>query len=383
MKSLILTLLYLAKDTIHRWMTRISSPLARVLVVFFLSLCALAALGGYVISAKAVRNSIIERGGNIVVTILSLDEGNTFFLPPQEFIEQEFHADSYLFSNAGMATLPDGKAVRLLLCDFSRLQTVMPFLGSASMPTLVQDGDKINLPQGPSEAQLGNRLGRMDIQVRTLPPKHPLGRILDGGAIIVQKEFLDHMQVSATFGQRTLAICTRDLESSAPVRRVESFLRTLQRLEGVYGQIISALPLLQELDLVLGKQTQCRIAFCLGISGIVGILLTALAGMEYRQNEYIYTLMKSFGIHPLLLVFSFIVENLLIVGASFAGALAVFMYFQRVIVKDILKMGNNTLSLLEIRPEIELICYTLLGCVLVSSIPIFVAANREIGRVLK
>ena len=52
MKSLILTRLYLLKDTLHRWCSRISSPLARVLVVFFLTLAALSGMGSYAISAK-------------------------------------------------------------------------------------------------------------------------------------------------------------------------------------------------------------------------------------------------------------------------------------------------------------------------------------------
>ena len=93
--------------------------------------------------------------------------------------------------------------------------------------------------------------------------------------------------------------------------------------------------------------------------------------------------MKSFGIHPLLLVGAFIVENLLIVSASFLAAIATFMYFQRIIITQVLKLGDYSLSLSEIMPEIYLISYTLLGCVLISSLPIFVAANREIGRVLK
>ena len=41
MKSLILISLYLFKDTLHRWKERPASPLSRVLVAFFLSLCAL------------------------------------------------------------------------------------------------------------------------------------------------------------------------------------------------------------------------------------------------------------------------------------------------------------------------------------------------------
>ena len=93
--------------------------------------------------------------------------------------------------------------------------------------------------------------------------------------------------------------------------------------------------------------------------------------------------MKSFGIRPILLVGAFIGENIIIVAASFAAALAAFFYFQELIVSEILKLGNYTLTVQEILPEIHLICYTLLGCILMSAIPITAAANRDIGRVLK
>ena len=149
------------------------------------------------------------------------------------------------------------------------------------------------------------------------------------------------------------------------------------------GSISSAAALLEEMDIILGNQTQCRATFCLGIVAIVGILLTALAGMEYRQNEFIYTLMKSFGINPILLVGTFIVENLILVALSFAAAIVTFMYSQRIIVAQFFKMGRYSLTLEEIMPEIQLISITLLFCVFISSIPITVAANRQIGRVLK
>ena len=83
MISGILTLLYLAKDTVHRWFTRISSPLARVLVVYFLTLCALASLGSYVISTKIVRDKIIERGGDMVAATISGRSDAYFYLPRQ------------------------------------------------------------------------------------------------------------------------------------------------------------------------------------------------------------------------------------------------------------------------------------------------------------
>ena len=58
------------------------------------------------------------------------------------------------------------------------------------------------------------------------------------------------------------------------------------------------------------------------------------------------------------------------------------MKAQRVIVAQF-KLGQYSLSIEEIMPEIQLISATLLLCVLVSAIPITVAANRQIGRVLK
>ncbi|MBQ8899949.1 MAG: hypothetical protein IJY72_03255, partial [Akkermansia sp.] len=209
-----------------------------------------------------------------------------------------------------------------------------------------------------------------------------LMRMIGSSGLIMQPENLPS-NFNTTSASQQLIIRVRELNSSEDIHRVEQYLQNLIRLDGRHANIISASRLLSEMDIVLSKQTQCRVAFCVGISAIVGILLTALAGMEYRQNEYIYTLMKSFGIRPILLVGAFIVENIVIVGASFAGALASFMYFQEIIVTQILKLGHYTLTLQEIQPEIELICYTLLGCILISSIPISVAANRDIGRVLK
>ena len=175
----------------------------------------------------------------------------------------------------------------------------------------------------------------------------------------------------------------KELENAESLNKVCRYLDRLKKYEKMEGSVSSAAALLEEMDIILGNQTQCRAAFCLGIVAIVGILLTALAGMEYRQNEFIYTLMKSFGINPILLVGTFIVENLILIAASFAAAIVTFMYSQKIIVAQFFKMDRYSLTLEEIMPEIQLISITLLFCVFISSIPIMVAANRQIGRVLK
>lgn len=380
MKSLILTVLYLAKDTIHRWFTRLSSPLARILVVYFLSLCALSALGSYAISTKIVRDKILEQGGDLVYVTMGNSPDEPSSLPTEQEISDILDADSYALTLISQANVPGRKTIPVYTYEFSRSRQIMPLLATNGGPTLLE-GESATLPAGPNSATTTHRT-QYDIFVRKLPDQHLLLRMMNSDGIIVQP---DHIPDEMNRGGGTLMLVAkvRQMDSVESILRVERYFRNYMKLEGKHGSVISAAAIFGEMDLVLSKQTQCRLAFCVGISCIVGILLTALAGMEYRQNEYIYTLMKSFGIHPLLLVGAFITENILIVGASFAGAIATFMYFQRLIVTQILKLGSYSLTLEEIMPEIHLIAYTLLGCILISSLPIFAAANREIGRVLK
>ncbi len=382
MKSLILTVLYLAKDTLHRWMARLSSPLARVLVVFFLSLCALCALGGYVLAAKIVRDKIVRQGGDLVSVTLFSSGGEPCSLPMEKEISHALDADSCAVDVVGYARTGKGGTVPIISYDFERSASFFPLMARSGAPTLLEGKKGDGLPPGPSSVTISGV--QQDVVVRHLPENHLLQRLFDRGALLVQPEQLPELlQDSRSPSMQQLILRVRNLDNAASVKRVEKYFHTLLRLEGVRGNVLSASRLLEEMDTLLSGQQRCRLAICLGITSIVGILLTALAGMEYRQNEYIYTLMKSFGIHPILLVGSFVVENTLIVGFSFALAIGTFMTFQEEAVSRLLRLGNYPLTLTEILPDIRIIAVTLLGCVLLSSLPILAAAHRDIGRVLK
>lgn len=384
MISLILTILYLAKDTVHRWFTRASSPLARVLVVFFLSLCALCFLGSYVISAKAIRDKIRSRGGDLVAAFFILpNKSTTAYLPTQAETKSMLGADSLIIIPAGNAKLQDNRYVPVVTYDFRRAAQFMPLLAPGGGPTLLCPAERAPYPQGPIDVEIPGYPQSFTAMVRHLPADHLLMRLQQTGALLVQPEQLAQLsRFSLNTRYLRMILQVDDLQGAESLHKVTRFLSRLQKYERVEGSVSSAADLLEEMDIILGNQNQCRATFCLGIVFIVGVLLTALAGMEYRQNEFIYTLMKSFGITPILLVGSFIMENLVLVSASFAAAIYVFMKAQSIIVAQF-KLGQYSLSLQEIMPEIQLISATLLLCVLVSSIPIIVAANRQIGRVLK
>ena len=128
---------------------------------------------------------------------------------------------------------------------------------------------------------------------------------------------------------------------------------------------------------------ECRTGFSIGIAVIVGILLIALASMEFRQNEYVYTLMKSFGVRPALLVLTFIVENIFLIGISYAGAVWAFMKTQKIVLGEFFKLGDAVLTYADIRQDLWLLGVSLLICVLLSSVPVAFSAYRPIGKVLK
>ncbi len=383
MKSLILTILYLVKDTVNRWFTRLSSPVARVLVVFFLTLCALCFLGTYVISAKVLRDRIRTQGGDLVQMTMNNSPGRSMSLPAGHELDELLGVDSLALRSVAYASNELGKGVPVYTFDFSRMGQMLPLMAPSGMPTLFA-GERSPLSPGPSSVSIAGQ--RVDVFVRRLPEGHMLGQLFGkGDALVVQPDSYIVAEASrrASPGAQLLLLRVRNTDSSEGIRRAVEYCENYRKLEGAHGYVSSALQLLKEMDIILSNQVQCRFAFCIGIACIVGILLTALAGMEYRQNEYIYTLMKSFGIHPILLVGTFIMENLVLVGASFVAAVWVFMQFQRIIVRQFFKMGNYSLNLQEIAPELQLVALSLLGCVLVSSLPIIFAANRDIGRVLK
>lgn len=379
MKSLILTSLYLLKDTLHRWCSRISSPLARVLVVFFLTLAALSGMGSYAISAKILIDKISTNGGDtVVVSTFSSAEQPTIFPNAQE-LQEQLGTESISLYSISTCSDENGSSIPVYTYDFQRAGQIMPLVNENGTPTILTN-EKYQFHERPYTLTLNRE--KIQAVSKKLPKGHLLNRIIGSRGLIIHPDQLPAGK-TVTDGSPILVARVNNPESADDARKVIKYFTDYIRLEGKNSNIISAVEIFDDLQLALEKQQQCRIAFCLGISVIVGILLTALAGIEYRQNEYIYTLMKSFGIHPNLLVGAFIMENILLVIGSAAAALYVFMESQQYIVTNLLRLGNYHIELAEIMTEIRLIAITLGICIFISAIPVYIAAHRQIGKVLK
>lgn len=379
MKSLILTSLYLLKDTLHRWCSRISSPLARVLVVFFLTLAALSGMGSYAISAKILIDKISTNGGDtVVVSSFSTKEQPTVF-PNDKELSELLGTESFSLHSLGSCTDENGSSIPIYTYDFQRAGQIMPLVNENGVPTILINA-KHHFYERPHTVTLNRE--KIYAVSKKIPEGHLLNRIIGTKGLIIHPDQLP-MGKSLADASPILVVRINNPESAEDARDVIKYFTNYTRLEGKSPNIISAVDIFDDLQTALEKQHQCRIAFCLGISVIVGILLTALAGIEYRQNEYIYTLMKSFGIHPNLLVGAFIMENFVLVIGSAAAALYVFMESQQFIITNLLRLGNYHIAMPEIMTEIRLIAITLGICIFISAIPVYIAAHRQIGKVLK
>lgn len=379
MKSLILTSLYLAKDTVYRWKERPSSPLSRLLVVFFLSLCSLSFLSNYILTTKTVQDDIRRSGGDLVFFHETVDGSKTSQMGAicgdlAKFVDVDIITLRDVFvrgtiENTNVAIVEYGDESLKGLKDLPLEK--FPYLG-----ILPQESP---IPEGPSVLSVEGY--HYDLVVKKLSEDHPLLKHeASRGLVLVPEGTTEALQSSMYL--RKYIIKLKEM-TYANVAFVDSILKNLCKLEGMTPRVFSAEPLLKKLDLVMSNQQECRAGFSIGIAVIVGILLTALASMEFRQNEYVYTLMKSFGVRPILLVLTFIAENIVLVGASFVIAVVFFIKAQEIIMGELFKMPGLALRVGDLRADLMLLGFSLLICVLVSSIPIVLSAYREIGRVLK
>ncbi|MBR5887098.1 MAG: hypothetical protein IKZ07_02705 [Akkermansia sp.] len=364
---------YLARDTAYRWVTRMSSPLARLAVVFFLSLCGLVFLSNYVLSIKLLRKRIHRSGADLIVATEYMSSRNIHqygrgLLPykPDEYELYSFN-EPYSGATIGKQHYP--------------VVEYMP--DSMSLFPATRRNSFYLLPSKRTE-QVGPAIVNLEgfsLEVVTIPEKKArlLRRIYQDGAVFVPYGSLSHVWDDGYTRRNILRIKSPTVEN---VKKHEEILRQLARLDKRRMSILSSGKLLEELNEMLGSQYTVRVGVTLGISAIICLLLTCISSLEFRQNRYVYALIGSFGINRFLLFLSFIIENTILVALGFAGALATIWGVRDYITEVLYKSPDITLSLIELEADIRTFCLAFGICILVSSVPIGIAAMRPIGKVL-
>jgi hypothetical protein len=332
-----------------------------------------------------VVDEIRRQGGDLIV-MTEMEDGTT---PSKvemirEGLEELCDAQLLILNDVGQGNV-EGQKMPIVEYNYNTLGALKD-LPLEEFPYLVLMGKDSHSATGPVTMKIGLRdedSYYYRLVCRRMPEDSILSRIYSRGVVLVPEgaSGTQNSTNQMTTNRRFLIrVAKMNYES---VHMVQQTLSNLSRLDGSFASVIGSAHSLEKLDIILGNQAECRAGFSIGIAVIVGILLTALASMEFRQNEYVYTLMKSFGVNPFLLVLTFIGENLVLVGIAFVASIIFFLQTQHIVLGEFFKLRNAVLTYSEIQPEVALLGGALIICVLISTIPIAVSAYREIGRVLK
>lgn len=373
MKTTLLIIPYLIRDTLHRWMMRISSPLARFSVALFLSFCGLIFLSSYVISVKVLRDKIRSTGADLVIATqyisgAVLPERGPGLIP----IDEESY-DLYEMRESFISAKVGEQFISVV--EYPPVMTRMLPQQGCSVYLLPQRGGTY---RGPTEISIENH----QTTVQTLADSDVplLRKLYPAGAVFVPTGAFSFIWKRGCVIKYVLKMKNTEAEF---VEVRERMLRTLARLDKIRMTIISSTGLLRELRQLESVQYQFRVWVTLGISAIICLLLTSISSLEFRQSEYIYALIGSFGISRFLLYLTYVGENVILVTLGFCTSLAGLWWVRSYITEVLYKSPGLTLSLWELEDDIRTFVLAFGISVVVSSIPILCAIFRPIGNVLK
>ena len=366
---------YLTRDTLHRWFTRISSPLSRLTVVYFLSLCGLIFLSSYVVSIKILRGRIHSSGADLVVASEFIRNGITEH-PAGRSIIPPSPADYLLFIfNEAFISATLGR----------QHYTVVEYAPGCTQ--LFPENKKYGvflLPATPTQQSLPEMLQLENFSLTaTSIPEHKAGilrRIYQTGAL-----FIPHGSLSGLWqnGFMRKYVMRMQNPTAKNVQEHENMLQQLARLDKRNLHTVSSGKLLQELGQLERSQYSFRVWVTIGISLIICLLLTSISSLEFRQSSHVYALIGSFGISRAVLYLSFLAENTVLVAAGFGVSLCTVWGIRDYITQVLYKSPDIRLNLWELENDIRTFLLAFGICIIVSSIPIAVAACRPIGKVLK
>ncbi len=368
-------LLYLLRDTLHRWCTRISSPLARLLVVLTLSFCGLVFLSNYALSIRMLEEKLLHSGADLLVVGEYIagknnivGEGHCMFSTEPDECELYQFNDLFVSAKANNSTYSVVEYMPELIKQLPLTDNVIYLLPNEPTPhnsPVILDIEGYRLKGVTlSEKQAGF-----------------LRKLYRSGAIFIPQGSFSLSSLSPGMVKKHVLRFQR--LNVQTITRWEQMFNLLSRLDQRNMTIVSSRKMLQDLEQLKQLQYQFRLGIVLGCCCVIGLLLTSISSMEFRQNEYVYALMGSFGISRISLFLTFVAENSLLVFGGFTIAMLSLANTGQYLVDKLYHMNNYAFSLDILRDDIRIFVIAFLICIPVSCIPILGAIFRPIGKILK
>lgn len=312
---------YLSKNTSKRWLEHPVSPLSKMLVPGLLSFLAVMVLALFS-SVEEELTRQLERSSIYQVVSTEMIYGDrTEEMIPLSAIEESMWRRHFpgteiiqvkqpavsarIGGNPNLPVLASGSASQLFdLADATA--------GPEAPPRLIL---LTNRPRDATEGvsvKYGNTTAYAHIA--TIPAW--VQRDLGMEEVLLAPSFTVEPLLRRGFAMHTVA----RMRTTAEVREYVTTAQAFYRAEGRQVKILSALPLLEELDRLRKTQVLVRTLIVMGCGVILAMTLGSIAWLEYRQEAYLLALLRSFGTPAIMLFLHMLLENLLLVVCGILAA---------------------------------------------------------------
>lgn len=179
---------------------------------------------------------------------------------------------------------------------------------------------------------------------------------------------------------RTTLVHARSIDH---VRKIHATVEAMAKVENRRIRVRSYLRILEELERVRNIQRQALWFVTIGASLVLGLVFGSLAWMEFREERYLLSLIRSFGVGRLTLLSHALFENcLLAVGGVLLGFLALQFGMSRVDLSAVQIPWLRSPDILACEEGRQLILGAALGGIL-SCVPVAIGLRKPLGLILK
>lgn len=310
MKAWTLTSFYLWKDIWSRWLETPGAVIARVLVASLLTGLMLLVHAGFELTEQSL-DARIQRMGAQTLVVSEVVSGNHHRLPTLGKLLGPIGktADIISLRQAPITARDEfGQDYVALVYGAESLPSLVPLINADATVHLIN-------PNLPENVPALITLDGMDYPAITVQVPTWLERISNGRAVVLVSDDLEPNWLNSGYFETTILIERHATPGS--FRRLASAVRALLYLEQRdRAQIQSPEALLDELDKLQAIQHRAQAGAALAGGLVVALVFGSIAILEYRQNRYVTTLLRSFGAPTILLLARYTVEALFITVAS-------------------------------------------------------------------
>jgi len=380
MKSFILIPAYLLKNTLQRWLENPASPLTKIIITFLFSILAFLIFGSFQLFEKKITAQLNRDDLRSITTQEQLwadraqerlyngtDESYLWLPFSEEFNtyqQASLYVDTLLFKKVPLLsydtppsipnfpTSEPGQARPIVVFSKQSFKTGSDYI-------LIQDNKipAISLP---------------------LPPIFK-SRYNSPAVAVIPNEMITPL-LERGFSQIQVILPKK----SVPTNELQQLIQAHAHAEGRRVNITSSVEILSKLQEFLNHQKNARLIVGSVITAILSLTLGALSLLEFRQEQYLSALLRSFGVKKGYLFIHYLLETSALTLSGLWLASRALTHLVPILLEHS-HLGKETQPFIETISSMAtpedyqtLIMAISLG-VLISSLPVALGLRKQIG----